>query len=60
MDNRDYAGIEVSKDELLVALRRGEQTLPVSFAGGGRYVLKVEMDGEQSVPRFNLTAVKGR
>jgi eukaryotic-like serine/threonine-protein kinase len=38
----------------------GEQTLPVSFAGGGRYVLKVEMDGEQSVPRFNLTAVRGR
>jgi hypothetical protein len=38
----------------------GEQTLPVTFAGGGRYVLKVEMDGEQSVPRFNLTAVKSR
>ncbi len=38
----------------------GEQTLPVNFAGGGRYVLKVEMDGEQSVPRFNLTAVKSR
>jgi len=29
MDNQDYAGIEVSKDELLVALRRGEQTLPL-------------------------------
>ena len=28
MDNRDHAGIEVSKDELLAALRRGEQTLP--------------------------------
>jgi tetratricopeptide (TPR) repeat protein len=38
----------------------GEQTLPVSFAAAGRYVLKVEMDGEQSVPRFNLTAVKSR
>jgi len=29
MDNPDHAGIEVSKDELLVALRRGEQTLPL-------------------------------
>jgi serine/threonine protein kinase len=38
----------------------GEQTLPASFVRGGRYVLKVEMDGERSVPRFNLTAVKGR
>jgi predicted Ser/Thr protein kinase/tetratricopeptide (TPR) repeat protein len=38
----------------------GEQTLPVSFSAAGRYVLKVEMDGEQSVPRFNLTAVKSR
>jgi eukaryotic-like serine/threonine-protein kinase len=38
----------------------GEQTLPASFARGGRYVLKVEMDGDRSVPRFNLTAVKSR
>lgn len=29
MDNRDHAGIEVSQDELLVALRRDEQTLPL-------------------------------
>ena len=29
MDNRDFAGIEVSAKELLVALRRGEQTLPL-------------------------------
>jgi transposase len=29
MDKRDFAGIEVSQDELLVTLRRGEQTLPV-------------------------------
>jgi transposase len=29
MNNPDHAGIEVSKDELLVALRRGEQTLPL-------------------------------
>jgi transposase len=29
MDNPDHAGIEVSQDELLVALRRGEQTLPL-------------------------------
>lgn len=30
MDNRDFAGIEVSQEELLVALRRGEQTLPLA------------------------------
>jgi tetratricopeptide (TPR) repeat protein len=38
----------------------GEQTLPVRFVGGGRYVLKIEMEGERSVPKFNLTAVKSR
>jgi serine/threonine protein kinase len=38
----------------------GEQNLPVSFATDGRYVLKIEMDGKQAVPRFTLTAVKGR
>jgi len=38
----------------------GEQTLSVSLATNGRYVLKVEMDGKQAVPRFNLTAVKSR
>ncbi|OYV91922.1 MAG: hypothetical protein B7Z68_10550 [Acidobacteria bacterium 21-70-11] len=38
----------------------GEQTIPARFAGGGRYVLKIEMGGEQSVPRFSLTAVRGR
>jgi transposase len=29
MEKRDYAGIEVSAQELLVALRRGKQTLPL-------------------------------
>ena len=29
MDNRDFAGIEVSAKELLVALHRGTQTLPL-------------------------------
>ena len=38
----------------------GEQTLPASFAPDGRYVLKIEMENEQSVPRFYLTTVKGR
>ena len=28
MDNRDYAGIEISSKQLLVALRRDQQTLP--------------------------------
>ena len=36
MDKNDFAGIEVSKDELLVALRREEQTLPLqSFPNTG-------------------------
>jgi len=36
VDKTDHAGIEVSKEELLVALRRGEQTLPVkSFPNTG-------------------------
>jgi predicted Ser/Thr protein kinase len=38
----------------------GEQSLPVSFATDGRYVLKIEMDGRQAVPRFTVTAVKNR
>jgi serine/threonine-protein kinase len=38
----------------------GEQTLPATFVGGGRYVLKVEMDGERSVPRFSLTTLRSR
>jgi len=38
----------------------GEQTLQASLDAAGRYVLKIEMDGEQSVPRFSLTAVRGR
>lgn len=29
MDKTDFAGIEVSKEELLVALRRDDQTLPL-------------------------------
>jgi len=36
VDKRDFAGIEVSKEELLVALRREEQTLPLqSFPNTG-------------------------
>jgi predicted Ser/Thr protein kinase len=38
----------------------GEQTLPVTFAAGGRYVLKIEMESEQSVPRFYLTTLRSR
>ena len=37
-----------------------EQRLPARLEAGGRYVLKIEMDGEQSVPRFSLNAVRGR
>jgi len=36
MNKSDFAGIEVSQEELLVALRRGEQTLPLkSFPNTG-------------------------
>ncbi|MCJ7440364.1 MAG: serine/threonine protein kinase [Thermoanaerobaculaceae bacterium] len=62
----DAYTVKSGEHKLLVRLANadgallGEQTLPVSFAVGGRYVLKVEMDGSRSVPRFNLTAVKGR
>ncbi len=38
----------------------GEQTLSASLDGGGRYVLKIEMDGERSVPRFSLNRMRGR
>jgi hypothetical protein len=62
----DAYTVKAGDHKLLVRLANaegallGEQTLPVSFVVGGRYVLKVEMDGERSVPRFNVTAVKSR
>jgi predicted Ser/Thr protein kinase len=58
--------VKAGEHKLLVRLRGpegtmlGEQTLPASFATDGRYVLKIEMESEQSVPRFYLTTVKGR
>ena len=51
MDKSDFAGIEVSKDELLVALRRGEQTLPLkTFPNTG--------EGHRALVRY--LARKGR
>ena len=51
MDNRDFAGIEVSAKELLAALRRGEQTLPLeSFPN--------TPEGHRAVARY--LARKGR
>ena len=51
VNKSDSAGIEVSQDELLVALRRGEQTLPVqSFPNTG--------EGHRTVVRY--LARKGR
>jgi transposase len=45
MDKRDYCGIEISAKELLVALRRGEQTLPLkSFPN--------TPEGHRAVPRY--------
>lgn len=45
-------------DEKGVAL--GEQTLPSWFATDSRNVLKIEMDGEGTPPRFTLTSLGGR
>jgi len=39
---------------------RGEENLREAFAAGSRWMLKIEMAGEQDVPRFTLTSVKGR
>ena len=51
MDKSDFAGIEVSKDELLVALRRDEQTLPLkTFPNTG--------EGHRTLARY--LARKGR
>ena len=51
MDKSDFAGIEVSQDELLVALRREEQTLPLqSFPNTG--------EGHRALGRY--LARKGR
>jgi len=37
----------------------GEEVLPVQLAAGGRFVLKIEMDGERGVPRFSVNALRG-
>jgi len=36
----------------------GEEVIPATLANGGRYVVKIELEGERSVPRFTLTAVR--
>ena len=36
----------------------GEQVIPASLASEGRYVVKIELEGERAVPRFTLTAVR--
>lgn len=62
----DAFRVRAGDHSLIVRLRDsggallGEQTLPARLENGGRYALKIEMDGEQSVPRFSLTAVRGR
>jgi predicted Ser/Thr protein kinase/tetratricopeptide (TPR) repeat protein len=62
----DSFTVKAGEHRLLVRLANaqgallGEQTFPASFVGGGRYVIKVEMDGERAVPRFNLTAIRSR
>ena len=35
----------------------GEQNLPGWFAPDSRHVLKIELEGENAVPRFTLTAL---
>ena len=38
----------------------GEQSLPASFCNDGRFMLKIEMEGKQAVPRFTLTQMRAR
>jgi predicted Ser/Thr protein kinase len=38
----------------------GEEAIPATIPGGGRYVLKIEMDSERAVPRFGLTTLRER
>ncbi len=38
----------------------GEAAIPATLTGGGRFILKIEMDHERAVPRFALTSVRGR
>jgi hypothetical protein len=37
-----------------------EQQIPVSFTASGRYMLKIEMEGEQGVPRFSVNQMRAR
>ncbi|MEW6335770.1 MAG: serine/threonine-protein kinase [Acidobacteriota bacterium] len=37
-----------------------EQQIPVNFTAAGRYMLKIEMDGERGVPRFSVTQMRAR
>jgi len=63
---QDAFVVESGSRRLTVRLRgadgrlRGEETLPAMFATGSRWVLKVEMAGEQDVPRFTLSSPRGR
>jgi eukaryotic-like serine/threonine-protein kinase len=63
---QDAFTVESGARRITVRLRdqagklRGEETLPVLLAAGARWVLKIEMAGEQDVPRFSLTPAKGR
>jgi hypothetical protein len=63
---QDAFTIESGARRITVRLRegdgrlRGEEILPATFAAGSRWTLKIEMAGEQDVPRFSLTAVRGR
>ena len=38
----------------------GEQSLPANFCNDGRFMLKIEMEGKQAVPRFTLTQMRAR
>ena len=63
---QDAFTVESGARRITVRLRdgdgklRGEETLLAAVAAGTRWVLKIEMAGEQDVPRFSLTSAKGR
>jgi len=63
---QDAYAVAAAARSLTVRLRAedgrllAEQSLPASFFNDGRFMLKIEMDGKQAVPRFTLTPMRAR
>jgi predicted Ser/Thr protein kinase/tetratricopeptide (TPR) repeat protein len=63
---QDSLSVDSGSQALTVRLRGDqagqlwEQQIPVSFTASGRYMLKIEMEGEQGVPRFSVNQMRAR